>query len=175
MPKQHEAGRRARRKHRHCEERSDEAIQSQTKEELDCFAALAMTAEGTTATILRTAHFDTSHHRQGIVANHWPASAKRASAVNVCSSSQLSLRPLCNACAPRRKNCPSAEKSCCGGGPKNLFAVLPNFARACGRVSVGRYPDKRPDSRQGAKKPRVIRQSLRRDIAGGQHLSPGMP
>src|SRR3954462_5219747 len=31
---------------------------------------------------------------------------------------------------------------------------LPNFARACGRVSVGRYPDKRPDSRQGVKKPR---------------------
>ena len=31
---------------------------------------------------------------------------------------------------------------------------MPNFARACGRVSVGRYPDKRPDSRQGVKKPR---------------------
>ena len=28
---------------------------------------------------------------------------------------------------------------------------MPNFARACGRVSVGRYPDKRPDSRQGMK------------------------
>ena len=27
------------------------------------------------------------------------------------------------------------------------FIALPNFARACGRVSVGRYPDKRPDSR----------------------------
>jgi len=24
---------------------------------------------------------------------------------------------------------------------------LPNFARACGRVSVGGHPDKRPDSR----------------------------
>src|SRR6185503_12926874 len=37
---------------------------------------------------------------------------------------------------------------------KTLMCVLPNFARACGRVSVGRYPDKRPDSRQGVKKPR---------------------
>src|SRR3954469_4111400 len=37
---------------------------------------------------------------------------------------------------------------------KTLMCGLPNFARACGRVSVGRYPDKRPDSRQGVKKPR---------------------
>jgi hypothetical protein len=28
-----------------------------------------------------------------------------------------------------------------------LCAQLPNFARACGRVSVGGHPDKRPDSR----------------------------
>src|SRR5215213_195835 len=34
---------------------------------------------------------------------------------------------------------------------KSLISSLPNFARACGRVSVGRYPDKRPDSRQGMK------------------------
>ena len=47
------------------------------------------------------------------------------------------------------------EKKSCEAGAKHLFAVLPNFARACGRVSVGRYPDKRPDSRQGMKKPRV--------------------
>ena len=30
-----------------------------------------------------------------------------------------------------------------------LFRELPNFARACGRVSVGGHPDKRPDSRLG--------------------------
>src|SRR5262249_43227003 len=30
---------------------------------------------------------------------------------------------------------------------KSLIAGLPNFARACGRVSVGGHPDKRPDSR----------------------------
>src|SRR5262249_4416121 len=29
----------------------------------------------------------------------------------------------------------------------HLFPNLPNFARACGRVSVGGHPDKRPDSR----------------------------
>src|ERR1700760_2264678 len=29
-----------------------------------------------------------------------------------------------------------------------LISRLPNFARACGRVSVGGHPDKRPDSRQ---------------------------
>ena len=39
-------------------------------------------------------------------------------------------------------------------GTHTLCPRLPNFARACGRVSVGRYPDKRPDSRQGVKKPR---------------------
>src|SRR3979490_1470201 len=49
------------------------------------------------------------------------------------------------------ENFPSAEKKCCEADSKPLFAVLPNFARACGRVSVGRYPDKRPDSRQGMK------------------------
>ena len=45
--------------------------------------------------------------------------------------------------------------NCCEADSKRLFPSLPNFARACGRVSVGRYPDKRPDSRQGMKKPRV--------------------
>ncbi len=29
----------------------------------------------------------------------------------------------------------------------DLRVALPNFARACGRVSVGGHPDKRPDSR----------------------------
>jgi hypothetical protein len=28
-----------------------------------------------------------------------------------------------------------------------LMSRPPNFARACGRVSVGGHPDKRPDSR----------------------------
>jgi hypothetical protein len=28
-----------------------------------------------------------------------------------------------------------------------LISRSPNFARACGRVSVGGHPDKRPDSR----------------------------
>ena len=35
----------------------------------------------------------------------------------------------------------------CNAGEHRLFAPLPNFARACGRVSVGGHPDKRPDSR----------------------------
>jgi hypothetical protein len=30
-----------------------------------------------------------------------------------------------------------------------IISELPNFARACGRVSVGGHPDKRPDSRLG--------------------------
>src|SRR5208283_5968245 len=30
---------------------------------------------------------------------------------------------------------------------KSLIGELPNFARACGRVSIGGHPDKRPDSR----------------------------
>src|SRR5215475_4343376 len=30
---------------------------------------------------------------------------------------------------------------------KSLISSLPNFARACGRVSIGGHPDKRPDSR----------------------------
>jgi hypothetical protein len=29
----------------------------------------------------------------------------------------------------------------------SLIESLPNFARACGRVSIGGHPDKRPDSR----------------------------
>src|SRR3954466_9524434 len=63
------------------------------------------------------------------------------------------------------------EKKCCERGAKHLCALLPNFARACGRVSVGRYPDKRPDSRQGMKD----RGSLRSSDLRGQHLSQGMP
>src|SRR5215471_15381612 len=35
----------------------------------------------------------------------------------------------------------------CARAPDRLFDWLPNFARACGRVSVGGHPDKRPDSR----------------------------
>src|SRR3954454_19213298 len=71
----------------------------------------------------------------------------------------------------RWKNSRRGAKNCCEAGPKHLFALLPNFARACGRVSVGRYPDKRPDSRQGTKN----RGSLRSQDLRGQHLSQEMP
>ena len=54
---------------------------------------------------------------------------------------------------------------------KTLMCGLPNFARACGRVSVGRYPDKRPDSRQGMKN----RGSFSPHGLKGQHLSQEMP
>ncbi len=39
------------------------------------------------------------------------------------------------------------EKNSCQARKHRLCAQLPNFARACGRVSVGGHPDKRPDSR----------------------------
>src|SRR5690348_8178231 len=32
-------------------------------------------------------------------------------------------------------------------GTNSLTFFTPNFARACGRVSIGGHPDKRPDSR----------------------------
>src|SRR3712207_7387207 len=35
-------------------------------------------------------------------------------------------------------------------GASDRISPLPNFARACGRVSVGGHPDKRPDSRPKA-------------------------
>ena len=38
-------------------------------------------------------------------------------------------------------------KISCNEGWLLLIADSPNFARACGRVSVGGHPDKRPDSR----------------------------
>ena len=38
-------------------------------------------------------------------------------------------------------------KNACDAGALRLSHALPNFARACGRVSVGGHPDKRPDSR----------------------------
>src|SRR3954468_18529506 len=66
-----------------------------------------------------------------------------------------------------RKLAPREKKSC-EEGAKHLCALLPNFARACGRVSVGRYPDKRPDSRQGMKNRGSFSLS-------GQHLSQEMP
>src|SRR6185312_1938470 len=88
------------------------------------------------------------------------------------------------------RNRAAHQKKSCEAGSKVLFPLLPNFARACGRVSVGRYPDKRPDSRQRDEGPRVA-PSLRlgsetkpRDAkvsrrtsktSSGQHLSPGMP
>src|SRR6202045_1384959 len=39
------------------------------------------------------------------------------------------------------------EKKSCTGVALRLHTRLPNFARACGRVSIGGHPDKRPDSR----------------------------
>src|SRR3954463_15166730 len=68
----------------------------------------------------------------------------------------------------RRRNLSAAQKKCCEADSNTLFALLPNFARACGRVSVGRYPDKRPDSRQGMKNRGSFSLS-------GQHLSQEMP
>ena len=52
---------------------------------------------------------------------------------------------------------------------------MPNFARACGRVSVGRYPDKRPDSRQGMKNRGSLQVIAKLMDLRGQHLSPEMP
>src|SRR3954471_2150957 len=71
----------------------------------------------------------------------------------------------------RARNFTTPQEKCCEADPKPLFALLPNFARACGRVSVGRYPDKRPDSRQGTKN----RGSLKSQDLRGQHLSQEMP
>src|SRR5439155_11248836 len=70
-----------------------------------------------------------------------------------------------------RGNLASVQKKCCEAESNHLFPILRNFARACGRVSVGRYPDKRPDSRQGMKN----RGSLKSQDLRGQHLSQGMP
>ena len=71
----------------------------------------------------------------------------------------------------RSRNLSPAQKNCCEAKSKVLFPALPNFARACGRVSVGRYPDKRPDSRQGMEEPRVAQvrrpASLSRDAVEG--------
>ena len=53
--------------------------------------------------------------------------------------------------APRpgqgERNCPSGKEFSCIVAGQRLLASPPNFARACGRVSVGGHPDKRPDSR----------------------------
>src|ERR1700709_1186231 len=68
---------------------------------------------------------------------------------------------------------PPGEKKCCEAESNPLFALLPNFARACGRVSVGRYPDKRPDSRQGMKNRGSFK--LEQSSSSGQHLSQEMP
>ena len=71
--------------------------------------------------------------------------------LNSCScSAPMSWRERNDARACQRKFA-RPEKNCCTAESNHLFALLPNFARACGRVSVGRYPDKRPDSRQGMK------------------------
>jgi hypothetical protein len=41
----------------------------------------------------------------------------------------------------------AARQIACDCEQNRLFYLLPNFARACGRVSIGGHPDKRPDSR----------------------------
>jgi hypothetical protein len=46
----------------------------------------------------------------------------------------------------RRKKRAVLQNSLANGGD-NDYVASPNFARACGRVSVGGHPDKRPDSR----------------------------
>src|ERR1043165_6857041 len=72
----------------------------------------------------------------------------------------------------RQRNLSGAEKNCCEAESKVLCAFLPNFARACGRVSVGRYPDKRPDSRQGMKNRGSLRgPALSRKLKGPASLS----
>src|SRR6202023_3497854 len=57
----------------------------------------------------------------------------------------------CNRCAaakPRaKKTLALAAEFPCKSSLQPLSRALPNFARACGRVSVGGHPDKRPDSR----------------------------
>ena len=55
--------------------------------------------------------------------------------------------------------CGEFDKNSCIACPNYLCAKLPNFARACGRVSVGRYPDKRPDSRLGRRSSRKEKSS----------------
>ncbi len=46
------------------------------------------------------------------------------------------------------KKIPLGAKKILRRGPECIFSPLPNFARACGRVSVGGDPDKRPVNRQ---------------------------
>ena len=84
-----------------------------------------------------------------------------------------SSRTLARVCKPRVSEiCPQPKKILAKQDSKRLFAFLPNFARACGRVSVGRYPDKRPDSRQGMKNRGSLRSTKPpRDRRRAQHLS----
>lgn len=49
------------------------------------------------------------------------------------------------------ENSKKNQKNTCYPRRTELSADLPNFARACGRVSVGGHPDKRPDSRPKAR------------------------
>src|SRR4030081_186152 len=91
--------------------------------------------------------------------------------LNIHSCSAPLVRLGRNDAHARRRNLASAQKKCCAAESNDLFPFLPNFARACGRVSVGRYPDKRPDSRQGMKN----RGSPRSSDLRGQHLSQEMP
>ena len=54
-------------------------------------------------------------------------------------------------------------------GGKHAYIPVTQFARACGRVSVGGHPDKRPDSRL------ELYSSTQRLTAGGETGKPGSP
>src|SRR6266508_586708 len=56
-------------------------------------------------------------------------------------------------------------------GTRSIISCAPNFARACGRVSIGGHPDKRPDSRLR----KQLTSLLMRSAAGGETGAPRSP
>ena len=64
------------------------------------------------------------------------------------------------------------SKIACTARAEWLICGMPNFARACGRVSVGGHPDKRPDSRL---RKRTATSLLPRPAAGGETGAPRSP
>src|ERR1700730_2321395 len=77
----------------------------------------------------------------------WRRGARRARIPPKNGTHQQVVASIARRRAALSTNSPFAAKNLLTARPNNLFRELPNFARACGRVSVGRYPDKRPDSR----------------------------
>ncbi len=73
-----------------------------------------------------------SSARRNASSRSWPTEHSRRAPRRRRETSRPTIRSDQNACAARRNS---------------LLAKSPNFARACGRVSVGGHPDKRPDSR----------------------------